>query len=344
MNQAPPIILVVVLMFLSSSIVAVVPVSASTQEFQSASIVAWGPTSGVVNQDSSLYVRVMIDGNPASAQVSFTMNGKPVVNINSGSEIGYVFTDNTGVAQVTPWHWGEAGTYIFKASAFVKVLGQTVEKSWTCVVSDKGSAATPTAAPTAAPTATATPQATVPKSTLTPTSAPQATTIINVYVPPTTVINQVIPGTVTQGTGPWENPRVTVKNPGPDKLRTTILDFAKNPEENTAHYDEQVKAANADGWTLSARGEKTYGDASKDYRYSRFTKGTSTLLFAAQGNNSTEKNYDIPGDVLITETEETFAASATTSIGSLLGLPGFEAVYAVAGLLAVAYVVMRHRK
>jgi PGF-CTERM protein len=133
-----------------------------------------------------------------------------------------------------------------------------------------------------------------------------------------------------------------VKNPGPDKLRTTILDFAKNPEDNTAHYNEQVKAANADGWTLTARGEKTYGDASKDYRYSRFTKGTSTLLLAAQGNNSTEKNYDIPGEVLLTETDETFSPS-TSWLGSL-GVPGFEAVYAVAGLVAVAYLVMRRRK
>ena len=71
---------------------------------------------------------------------------------------------------------------------------------------------------------TATPQATVAKST----PAPQATTVINIYVPPTTVINNVIPGTVTQGTNnKWGCPEVTVKNPGPDKLRTTILDFAK---------------------------------------------------------------------------------------------------------------------
>jgi PGF-CTERM protein len=36
-------------------------------------------------------------------------------------------------------------------------------------------------------------------------------------------------------------------------------------------------------------------------------------------------------------------ASATTS-GGLLGIPGFEALYAVAGLLAVAYLVIRRRK
>lgn len=133
-----------------------------------------------------------------------------------------------------------------------------------------------------------------------------------------------------------------MKNPGPDKLRTTILDFAKNPEDNTAHYNEQVGIAKADGWTLTDHGEKTFSDASKDYRYSRFTKGTSTLLLAAQGNNSTEKNYDIPGDLLITEKDE--AVSSSNSLGSFLGVPGFEAVYAVAGLVAVAYLVMRRRQ
>jgi PGF-CTERM protein len=126
-------------------------------------------------------------------------------------------------------------------------------------------------------------------------------------------------------------------------LRTTILDFAKNPEDNTAHYNEQVGIAKADGWTLTDHGEKTYGDASKDYRYSRFTKGTSTLLLAAQGNNSTDKNYDIPGDLLITERDEAVLATSTSWLGSL-GVPGFEAVYAVAGLVAVAYLVMRRRK
>jgi PGF-CTERM protein len=39
------------------------------------------------------------------------------------------------------------------------------------------------------------------------------------------------------------------------------------------------------------------------------------------------------------------AASASASAaGGFLGLPGFEALYAVAGLLAVAYLVMRRRK
>ncbi|HYA33689.1 MAG TPA: PGF-CTERM sorting domain-containing protein [Candidatus Bathyarchaeia archaeon] len=37
-------------------------------------------------------------------------------------------------------------------------------------------------------------------------------------------------------------------------------------------------------------------------------------------------------------------ASAKNATGGFLGLPGFEAVYAVAGLLAVAYLLVRRRK
>jgi len=38
------------------------------------------------------------------------------------------------------------------------------------------------------------------------------------------------------------------------------------------------------------------------------------------------------------------ATASATAGGGFLGLPGFEALYAVAGLLAVAYLVMRRRK
>ena len=38
------------------------------------------------------------------------------------------------------------------------------------------------------------------------------------------------------------------------------------------------------------------------------------------------------------------ASAAASASGGFLGLPGFEAVYGVVGLLAVAYLVMRHRQ
>jgi PGF-CTERM protein len=40
----------------------------------------------------------------------------------------------------------------------------------------------------------------------------------------------------------------------------------------------------------------------------------------------------------------TVSSTAGSSSGGFLGLPGFEAVYAVAGVLAVAYVLTRRRR
>jgi hypothetical protein len=100
-----------------------------------------------------------------------------------------------------------------------------------------------------------------------------------------------------------------------------------------AHYNQQVGAAKAGGWTLTAQGEKTFGDPSKDYRYARFVKGTSTLNFSAQGNNSTDKPYAIPGDILITDKNETF--SSGTAGFSLFGLEGLAAYAAVAVIVIV---------
>ncbi len=327
MKRAAPISLLLSILFLAPTIFTVLPASASTQLYQSTDltieIVSWGPTSVVVGQTYPIYVRVTIGGQPASAQVTFYENSR---------NLGTAFTDNTGLAQYTVTA-KNAGTYTLSVDAFVKITGQTVEKSWTETISG---AATPTPQqPTATPSvATPTPTPTA-KPTPTPTPTPQQPGTI-IYVPPIIVIINVFPGTITQGTGPWGGPRITVKNPGPDKLRTTLLDFASNPEDNTAHYNEQVNFANTDGWKLTARGEKTYGDHSKDYRYSRFTKGTSTLLLAAQGNNSTDKQYNIPGDVLITEQDETFSSGTAFSLFGLEGL----AAYAVVAVIAIAILAL----
>jgi len=286
---------------------------------------SYNPRPAIAESPTTLYVTIVVvtqagttSPAPTGTTVSFYLSDDATTVQASTGEHGIASISHT---------YHRTGDFVVR---FTTPSGGSIERLTVTV----NAPATPTAQQP-----TATPQATVAKST----PAPQATTVINIYVPPTTVINNVIPGTVTQGTNnKWGCPEVTVKNPGPDKLRTTILDFAKNPEDNTAHYNEQVGIAKADGWTLTDHGEKTFSDASKDYRYSRFTKGTSTLLLAAQGNNSTEKNYDIPGDLLITEKDE--AVSSSNSLGSFLGVPGFEAVYAVAGLVAVAYLVMRRRQ
>ena len=320
--------LIVTMVLLTSAVsVLATPVLAQVtdQPFYDVASYSYDPQPAIARTTTTLYVTIIVvtqasttSPAPAGTAVYFSVSDDP----NSYRAV----TDSNGRASITHT-FNDAKSYTVRWST--PSGGNSKSQTITVIA-----ATTPTAQQP-----TATPQATVAKST----PAPQATTVINIYVPPTTVINNVIPGTVTQGTNnKWGCPEVTVKNPGPDKLRTTILDFAKNPEDNTAHYNEQVGIAKADGWTLTDHGEKTFGDASKDYRYSRFTKGTSTLLLAAQGNNSTEKNYDIPGDLLITEKDE--AVSSSNSLGSFLGVPGFEAVYAVAGLVAVAYLVMRRRQ
>jgi transforming growth factor-beta-induced protein len=50
----------------------------------------------------------------------------------------------------------------------------------------------------------------------------------------------------------------------------------------------------------------------------------------------------VPGPT--TTTKQAVASAVASAAGGFLGLPGFEALYAVAGLLAVAYLVMRRRK
>ncbi len=65
--------------------------------------------------------------------------------------------------------------------------------------------------------------------------------------------------------------------------------------------------------------------------------------------NATNGVIHVIDSVMIPPANATAAATASatasaTAAGGFLGLPGFEALYAVAGLLAVAYVVIRRRK
>jgi len=59
--------------------------------------------------------------------------------------------------------------------------------------------------------------------------------------------------------------------------------------------------------------------------------------------NASNGVIHIIDSVMVPPTTGAATASATAS-GGFLGLPGFEAFYAVAGLLAVAYLVIRRRK
>jgi Secreted and surface protein containing fasciclin-like repeats len=46
----------------------------------------------------------------------------------------------------------------------------------------------------------------------------------------------------------------------------------------------------------------------------------------------------------VSSTKQAVVSASASAAGGFLGLPGFEALYAVAGLLAVAFLVMRRRK
>ena len=66
--------------------------------------------------------------------------------------------------------------------------------------------------------------------------------------------------------------------------------------------------------------------------------GASSIAFAQTQTSIATAN----ATKTATANATTTTASATAS-GGFLGLPGFEAVYGVVGLLAVAYLVMRRR-
>jgi PGF-CTERM protein len=80
--------------------------------------------------------------------------------------------------------------------------------------------------------------------------------------------------------------------------------------------------------------------------------GASSIAFAqttsmatANATKTATANATKTATANATKTATTGAATASaTASGGFLGLPGFEAVYAVAGLLVVAYLVMQRRK
>lgn len=79
----------------------------------------------------------------------------------------------------------------------------------------------------------------------------------------------------------------------------------------------------------------------------------STVAFA-QGQAATNMIKNVTGGQVASAvasiaakknvTKGAVASAAASAAGGFFGLPGFEALYAVAGLLVVAYLVMRLRK
>ena len=72
---------------------------------------------------------------------------------------------------------------------------------------------------------------------------------------------------------------------------------------------------------------------------------TQTSTATANATKTATANATKTATANATKTATTGAATASaTASGGFLGLPGFEAVYGVAGLLVVAYLVMLRRK
>ncbi|MGA7076908.1 MAG: PGF-CTERM sorting domain-containing protein [Halobacteriota archaeon] len=70
---------------------------------------------------------------------------------------------------------------------------------------------------------------------------------------------------------------------------------------------------------------------------------TATMTANATKNATTNATTNVTKKVT-TGAVASVASAAASAAGGFLGLPGFEALYAVVGLLAVAYLVIRRRK
>ncbi|MGZ4883264.1 MAG: fasciclin domain-containing protein, partial [Halobacteriota archaeon] len=88
----------------------------------------------------------------------------------------------------------------------------------------------------------------------------------------------------------------------------------------------------------------TVNGLSLPYSVNGTTLNVDNAMVTKADINATNGVIDVINGVLIPPSSTTTATASPTASGGFLGLPGFEAVYAVAGLLAVAYLVIRRRQ
>ncbi len=72
--------------------------------------------------------------------------------------------------------------------------------------------------------------------------------------------------------------------------------------------------------------------------------GNNTATITKADINATNGEIQVIDGVLTPPAGTTATSPSASASGGIGGLPGFEAIYAVAGLLAVAYLVIRRRK
>jgi PGF-CTERM protein len=95
----------------------------------------------------------------------------------------------------------------------------------------------------------------------------------------------------------------------------------------------QTLAGNTISWTANGTKVQLAGGANATV----ITKNITT----SNGVVNVIDTVLVPGTT--TTTKQAVASAVASAAGGFLGLPGFEALYAVAGLLAVAYLVIRRR-
>jgi PGF-CTERM protein len=133
-----------------------------------------------------------------------------------------------------------------------------------------------------------------------------------------------------------------------DKLgNTTLADLANNTTKLATILKSHVVVGKvnltANGTTQTLAGNTIAWNTTGNVTKVQLPGGTNATV--KQANITTSNGVvNIIDTVLVPPAGAATATASATAAGGFLGLPGFEALYAVAGLLAVAYLVMRRRK
>jgi len=125
---------------------------------------------------------------------------------------------------------------------------------------------------------------------------------------------------------------------------STLADWQNNTTELTSVLEYHILSAKLLSSNFTDSGTlHTFNQLSLPYSVSGTTIQVGNATVTKADINATNGVIHVINSVLIPPTNATATASPTASSG-FLGLPGFEIFPAVAGLLVVAYLMMRRRK